>query len=101
LLSGIFLTGKDSQGLPDGNPYVLFAIMSVFAGALGITGLFIDKSLEENQTEMMQMHFWTRTKFVLGEVKQGLKIKELYSTLLFRVILGSVVPSFSYYLYYY
>ena len=49
LMSGSFLTGTDEvTGEPNGNPYILFGIMAVFAGALGITGLFIDKSLEEN-----------------------------------------------------
>jgi hypothetical protein len=50
---------------------------------------------------MVQMTFWTRCKFVLNEVKEGLKIKELYSTAAFRLILGCIVPSFGGYLYYY
>jgi Na+/melibiose symporter-like transporter len=42
-----------------------------------------------------------RTKFVFGEVGQGLKLKELYTAVIFQAILGAVVPNFSSYLYYY
>jgi len=35
------------------NPYPCFYIMTVFGMAVGIAGLFIDKSLEQNQTEMV------------------------------------------------
>lgn len=101
LLSGHFLTGEDANGNPDGNPYILFIIMAVFAAALGISGLFINKKFEENQAEMVQMGLWKRTKFVLGEVKQGLSLKELYTAVIFRIILGSIVPAYGVYLYYY
>jgi len=40
-LSGYFLG-------PMANPYPCFYIMTVFGGAVGIAGLFIDKSLEDN-----------------------------------------------------
>jgi len=50
---------------------------------------------------MVEMGFFERTKFVFGEVKQGLAVKELYSAAIFRTLLGTIVPSFSSYLYYY
>ncbi len=57
--------------------------MTAFGASVGIAGLFIDKSLEENQTEMVKMGLIKRTKFVFGEVGQGLKLKELYTAVIF------------------
>ena len=100
-LSGWFLNGKLPDGTPDGHPYYCFFVMAFFGFAVAISGFFIDKSVEENQQEMVKMGFLKRTAFVFGEVKQGLSIKELYSTAIFRTLLGCLVPSFSSYLYYY
>jgi hypothetical protein len=47
------------------------------------------------------MSFVPRTKLVFSEIGQGLKIKELYTTLIFQAILTSVVPTFTTYLYFY
>lgn len=94
ILSGYFLG-------PMHNPYPCFYMMTIFGASIGIAGLFIDKSLEENQTEMVRMGLWNRSKLVFGEVAKGLKLKELYSAVIFQTILGAVVPSFSAYLYYY
>ena len=38
ILSAIFLG--------QGNPYILFVVLALFGGSLGVTGLFIDKKLE-------------------------------------------------------
>lgn len=76
-----------------------YAISALFPLILGISGPFIDKTLEENQTEMVKMKLWPRIKFVFKEVGEGLKIKELYTTLIFQMVLSSVVPSFNTYLY--
>ena len=94
LLSGYFLG-------PMANPYPCFYMMTVFGASVGISGLFIDKSLEENQTEMVRMGLIKRSKLVFGEVAKGLKLKELYTAVIYQTILGAVVPSFSAYLYYY
>lgn len=42
-----------------------------------------------------------RTKLVLKETWEGMQLKELYSTILFRAILGCIVPKFKTYFYYY
>ena len=47
------------------------------------------------------MGLWQRTKFVFKEVGEGLKIKELYTVLIYQLILGSIVPVYTTYLYYY
>jgi hypothetical protein len=41
---------------------------------------------------MNDMGLWQRTKFVFKEVAEGLKIKELYTVLIYQLILGSIVP---------
>lgn len=100
-VSGWFLNGLDAEGNPDGHPYICFLVMSFFGFAVAMSGFFIDKSVEENQQEMVKMGFCKRTSFVFSEVKAGLSLKELYSVAIFRTILGCLVPSFSSYLYYY
>jgi hypothetical protein len=42
-----------------------------------------------------------RIKFNLVNIKEGLKIRELWKTLLFFVLTALIVPSFGDYLYYY
>lgn len=50
---------------------------------------------------MVQMSLWPRTKLVFSELGEGLKIKELYTSLIYQMIIGCLVPQFSTYLYYY
>jgi len=50
---------------------------------------------------MVRMGIWPRTKLVFSEIKEGMKLKELYMTTIFVTFLGTVVPSFGTYLYYY
>ena len=75
--------------------------MAFFGGSVGISGFFIDKSLEDNAQDLVQMSLWQRTKYVFREVGFGLSLKELYSAVIFQTILGATVPNFSAYLYYY
>jgi hypothetical protein len=100
--SALFLSGHDPvTGEANGNPYPCFLMMTVFGGLVGISGFFIDKKLEANQGDLLKMGFKERTKFVFGEVWQGLKMKEIYSVALYMIVLGSFVPWFGTYLYYY
>lgn len=78
-----------------------YGLTAVFVAILGCAGPFINKELEANQTEMVQMSFWPRTKFVFSEIGEGLKIKELYTSIIYQCILICVVPSFQVFLYYY
>lgn len=99
--AGYFLSGQDANGDPAGQPMVCFSIMAVFGCAVGISGLFIDPSLEENQKELIEMGLCRRTAFVFREVCQGLRMKEIYSSLIYQLLLGALVPWFGTYLYYY
>lgn len=57
-LDGIWKYGGGAQ--------VSFAITAVFVAVLGIGGFFINPELEKNQTDMVAMSFWPRTKFVFA-----------------------------------
>jgi len=102
LAAGLLLNPKDpiTQD-PAGYPYVCFLLMMLFGFGISVSGFFIDKRLEINQQSMIEMGFSSRSKFVLKEVCQGMKIKEMYSTVIFAAVLGGVVPNFGTYLYYY
>ena len=75
--------------------------MAILSFCAGISGFFIDKSVEANQQGMVRMGFCERSKFVFNEVKEGMKLKELYMTTLFVTLIGTIVPSFGVYFYYY
>lgn len=75
--------------------------MAILGFCVGISGFFIDKSVEANQSEMVRMGFCARSKLVFSEIKEGMKLKELYMTTIFVTLIGTVVPSFGVYFYYY
>lgn len=76
-------------------------LMMSFGYGIAVSGFFIDSRLETKHSEMIEMGFFPRSKFVLKEVGQGMKVKEMYSTVIFAAVLGGVVPNFGTYLYYY
>ena len=86
---------------PITSPQACFFVMAFFGGCVGISGLFIDPSLEDNAQDLIEMSLWGRTKYVFKEVGTGLKLKELYTAVIFQSLLGAVVPNFGAYLYYY
>lgn len=99
---GCWLGGHFTTVYPHGGGARLcYAIVAFFCLVLGAAGFFINKSLESNQTDMVKMSFGARTKLVFKEIGSGLQIKELYTSLIYQGILGSVVPSFDTFLYYY
>lgn len=97
LLAGILLS--DVHHKP--HPYLIFWISTLCGIGIAVSGLFIDKELEENQADMVKWGFLKRTKFVTGEIWKGLKLKEVYTVVIFQTILGCVVPTFGYFLYAY
>lgn len=84
-----------------GGARITYGVSAIFCLILGLSGPCIDKKLEENQTEMVNMAFWPRTKFVFKELGEGLKIKELYTSLIYQMVIGCLVPQFTTFLYYY
>jgi hypothetical protein len=102
LIGGFVLSGTDPvTNAPTGNPYVCIFIQGCFSVLIALSGFLIDKKLEENQAELREMTFRQRSSFVLKEVKQGLKLKEMYSTIIFYLVIVATVPKFTTYLYYY
>jgi len=61
----------------------------------------MNKELEESEFKLVNMSLWNRVKSNFGDIKQGFKVRELYMTLLFFLIMGSVIPSYTDYFYYY
>lgn len=101
MVSGYFLSGVDDAGNATGNPYACFFGAMIVGFLIALSGFFIDKELEANQAGMLKMGFIKRTVFVFREVISGLRIRELWTSVIYKTLLGTVVPSFGTYLYYY
>jgi len=78
-----------------------FGIRSILGLLIAIVASTIDKSLERDPDELINASLWNRSKSNLKDVYKGIKLPELWRTLLFFLILGSVVPNFADFLYYY
>lgn len=58
LISGLFLSGTDPvTDAATGNPYLCIFIQGCFSVLIALSGLLIDKRLEENQEGLRQMTF--------------------------------------------
>jgi len=68
---------------------------------ISASGLLISKSLENDGEEIIGMNTGSRAITNLKNVWQGLKLPELWRSLLFFVIMGSTIPSFTTFMYYY
>ena len=68
---------------------------------MAISGCAMSQSLEESSEKVISMTLCQRTKQNFSDIAKGFKIRELYRTLLYFVLMGSVVPSFADYFYYY
>ena len=66
-----------------------------------LSGCLMNSNLEQGSEKIISMSLWQRTKVNLVEIKNGLKIRELYRSVLFFLLLGAVIPSFSDFFYYY
>ena len=99
---GCWLGGKFTSTWPNGDGARLgYACCAVLCLVLGMAGPCINKDLEANQSEMISMSAVQRTKTVFKELGMGLQIKQLYTALIFQAILGSVVPNFDIFMYYF
>ena len=98
------IVGCTASGIllgPITSPQSCFFVMALFAAGVAVSGLYIDPKLEDNSADLIEMSLWNRTKFVFKEVGTGLKLKELYTAVIFSALLGALVPNFTAYLYYY
>ena len=61
----------------------------------------MDVSLEHDPTELINCSLFARTKANARDVWKGTKLPELYRSILYFIIMGSVIPNFGSFLYYY
>lgn len=78
-----------------------FLIASIVGFLISFSGFLMDKQLEQDSDALVSMSLRQRSKKVFFEVANGLKTKELHSSVLFFILMGCMVPSFSDFLYYY
>ena len=79
----------------------VFYTMGTLGFLVGISGLMMNTNLEQGSEKIIEMSLCARTKLNLVEIKNGFKIKELYRSVLFFLLLGAVIPSFADFFYYY
>lgn len=75
--------------------------MGVLGLLIAASGIMMNSNLEQGSEKVINMGLCARTKLNLVEIKNGFKIKELYRSVLFFLLLGAVIPSFSDFFYYY
>ena len=66
-----------------------------------IFAILMNKNVELADQSVIKLSIVNRIKFNLVCIKEGLKIRELWRTLLFFLLTAIIVPSFGDYLYYY
>ena len=79
----------------------LFYATAIIGGLLFLIGLILPKTVEGTSHQTVRMSLCERTSHNFREIKQGFQIRELWRTLLFFMIEGAIVPSFTDYVYYY
>lgn len=68
---------------------------------ISVAGSTIPLALEQDPTEIINCSLWTRTKANARDVWNGSKLPELYRSILYFIIMGSTIPYFGTFLYYY
>jgi len=76
-------------------------IASILGFLICLSGFLIDKNEEQSSDTFVNMTLKERSAKVFFEVANGLKTKELHQSVLFFILMGCMVPSFSDFLYYY
>lgn len=61
----------------------------------------MDVKLEQDPTELINCSLFARTKANAIDVYRGSKLPELYRSILYFIIMGSTIPNFGSFLYYY
>ena len=83
------------------DPHYAFYVISMFGFLISITGIMLSSSLENSDQSIINMTFYKRACQVCKEVWKGLKIRELNRSILFFILMGCVIPSFTNYIYYF
>ena len=78
-----------------------FIALAVLGMLLAIIGCTMSMNLESAAEQIINMSLKDRIKSNFRDIKTGFKIKEFHRAIIFFVILGTLVPSFTDYFYYY
>ena len=83
------------------SPSFVFYVTALLGVCIVVNGFMTSPSLEEGSEKIIEMSFCARTKLTFCEIWAGFKIRPLLRCVIFFLIMGSVVPSYSTYFYYY
>ena len=83
------------------DPRWAYAVMAVFGFAVMTAGILMDSHLEQDSNALINASLKERSLENLRNVWKGVKLKQLWQTMLFFVILGATLPSSDTFLYYY
>jgi len=78
-----------------------FYFTSVLGLLVSIQAFLMSKSMEIADQNVITLSLKQRIKFTFVCIKDGLKIREMYRSVIFFFLIGIIVPSFSEYLYFY
>ena len=85
-------------------PRYCFLFSSLMSLAIAFVAVKLDTALETEGLEAQeenQLGFWHDFKRNLGEIKEAFKIREFYSMIIYLIVKGALVPSFSSFGYYF
>ena len=79
----------------------VFYVIGLLGFLVALSGCMMNRNLEQGSEKVINMSLCERTKVNLVDIKNGFKIRELYRSVIFFLLLGAVIPSFSDFFYYY
>jgi len=80
---------------------ICFFIMGILGFLVALSGCMMNANLEQGSEKIISMTLCQRSKVNLVEIWHGFQIRELYKSVIFFLLLGAVIPSFSDFFYYY
>ena len=77
-----------------------FFVTAALGVILAVVGCFLNRDIERQEDDVVSMPACERLKFIFTEICKGLKVRELYCTFLYFMIMGTI-PQFKEYMYYF
>ena len=94
---GYIVGGKMSDS---GRSWECFFVTAALGVILALVGCTLNRDLESQEGDVVSMPACQRLKFIFTEIYKGLKVRELYGTFIYFMIMGTI-PQFKEYMYYY
>jgi len=88
---GGFAGGYMTQNLESEYVFYVTAILGLLVLA---SGFLMKPHLEAGSEDVILMTFTERSKMIFKEVWAGLKLREMYRSVIFFILLGLIVPNF-------